>query len=108
MFAFGDLGTVLPWQTEQEQQPPSGQTVHWLQRDLAALGDTPSAVLHIGMSLAAARITAAAAMPQQGNLHPLFLNTNECGTWQVTSHTPGDTSVAPLLGWEDTSAPVCG
>ena len=48
IYAFGDLGVTLPWTTDQEQQPPSNLTVHWINHLMSESSTVATSVLHIG------------------------------------------------------------
>uniref|UniRef100_A0A7N0TRJ3 Purple acid phosphatase n=1 Tax=Kalanchoe fedtschenkoi TaxID=63787 RepID=A0A7N0TRJ3_KALFE len=47
-FLFGDMGTAVPYNTFLRTQDESTATVKWILRDMAALGDKPAFVSHIG------------------------------------------------------------
>lgn len=47
-FLFGDMGAATPYSTFLRTQDESISTMKWISRDIAALGDKPSFVSHIG------------------------------------------------------------
>ena len=47
-FLFGDMGTSAPYTTCSLTQPESRNTIKWLTRDIAKLGEKPSFISHIG------------------------------------------------------------
>lgn len=48
IFAFGDLGIGMPFNSDVEQQPPSVETVRNMRNVLDSQPDTPALVMHIG------------------------------------------------------------
>lgn len=47
-FLYGDLGTVVPYNTYRRTQDESLSTIKWIARDIEALGDKPALISHIG------------------------------------------------------------
>lgn len=47
-FVFGDLGVNPPYQTREEQQPPSSKTVYWISREIDNNPQAYQMVLNIG------------------------------------------------------------